>query len=555
MTDPILPLLLGIVVALTALGAAAGFVARRVRPAIGLAGTALAGLGSMLSLLALAMRAEPDGVGLPLGLPGMALRLALDPLAALFLTVAFLAGTARIAFAAETAGAEAGTLALRLAGVVLTILAADGTALTLGLALAVGTGHVPKSLGIAGLGALACFAALALVGVSFDAVRAELDRSWMFWALALMGPAALAFGAARPLFVYLLLRFALDLGGPSPPVWVGMALLAAGSAGAMFGGWRAATGAETDTCLEGLTERQSGLAAIGVGLALVGKAGDLPALTTLAVAAALFAALSQSLSGALGQMVAGAVLANAGSRRLTSLGGLIHSIPWVATALAAVLFAGAVLPFGGGFVTFWLQLQALAAAPRGIWLAGVAAALALSAVLSGVALVRLFGVAFLGRPRGPRTAGAMDIPKAARPGPWALSVAILAMGVLPGPVLMLADGAIGQLAGVPMGERVGWFGPLPALPLLFLAVVIGGAVVWAVRRRGGAGHRVVPAWNEGFAPSPPWLPFGEPLTQSAGGFLPELAWTKPRWRVPRVAGLPLLLAAVAVLLAVLAAVR
>jgi hypothetical protein len=83
-TDPILPLLLGIVVALTALGAAAGLVARRVRPAIGLAGTALAGLGLMLALLALLMRADPDGMNLPVGLPGMALRLALDPLRLFF---------------------------------------------------------------------------------------------------------------------------------------------------------------------------------------------------------------------------------------------------------------------------------------------------------------------------------------------------------------------------------------------------------------------------------------------------------------------------------------
>jgi len=554
-TDPILPLLLGIVVALTALGAASGFVARGFRPAIGLAGTALAGLGAMLSLLALAMRADPAGLSLPLGLPGMALRLALDPLAALFLTVAFLAGTARIAFAAETAAVEAGTLALRLAGAMLTILAADGTALTLGLALTVGAGNGARSLGIAGLGALACFAALSLVGVSFDAVRGEADRSWAFWILALAGPGALAFGAARPVFVYGLLRFALDLGGPSPPVWGAMALLAAGSAGAVFGGWRAATGAETDLCLEGLTDRQSGLAAIGVGLALLGKASDLPGLTTLAVVAALFAALGQGLGGALGQIVAGAVHTNAGSRRLTSLGGLIHSMPWVATALAAVLLAGTVLPLGAGFTTFWLLLRSLAAAPRGIWLAGVATALALSAVLSGVALIRLFGVAFLGRPRGPRAAGAMDISKAARPGPWVLTGAIVAMGLLPGPVLMLADAAIGQLAGLPMGDRAGWFDPLPTLPLLFVGAVIGGAVVWAVRRRGGPAHRVVPPWNEGFAPSPPWLPFGEPLTQSAGGFFPALVWTRPRWRIPRVAGLPMLLAAVAVLLAALAVTR
>ena len=559
-------MLVAIIAALSILGAVAGSVARGSRQAVGFAGAGLGGFGLLLTLVSLLLGQEPDSLELPIGLPGLPLRLALDPLSAFFLVPVFLSGTAGIAFAAEVRGdapqASLAGLALCLAGVVLATLAADGVTLVLGLSLAGGaiwaSGEPGRpralQLGVTGAAAVAMLAATALSGPTFAAMRDQPFHTNAIYALALIGPgamaglpplhtwlvpahraaparaAALLSGAMQPLALYLLLRLLLDLSEPAPPLWWGIPLLAMGVAGALTGGWRAATGDEVGSCFAGLTERQSGLAAIGIGLALIGRASDLPNLTTSAVGAVLLLTVSQAVCGTLAQLAAGAIRTGAGSRRLVLLGGLIHPMPVASAGVAAALYGFAALPCGAGFAALWLLFQALLAAPHSVWLAVVAAALAISAGLSGVALVRVFGVACLGRPRGPRAAGAQDLPKAARPGLLALVGVAALIGVFPGPLLLLADPAIRQLAGAALIDAQGY----QPLPLLLLGVAVGGAVLWLLRRRAGDPPRVVSNWQDGFAPSPSWLPFGDPVTQSAGaGFvppLPKLPRLPRRWR-------------------------
>ena len=317
MSDPILPLLVLIVVALLALGAAARFIARASRQAIGLAGAGLSGLGFMLTLLALIVGQEPGTLVLPFGLPGFSLALSFDPLAAFFLLPAFLTGTASIAFAAEIADsspkASLSGLSLCIAGVVLAILAADGVTLVLGLALAGGAvwasgdpspARTPL-LGVTALSVLAVLGATAASGFAFAAMRERLDYPTALFVLALIGPGALAglvpfhrwsipahrasparaaallSGMVKPLALYLLVRLLLDLGAPASAGWWGIVLLAMGSATVVTGGWRAASEAEVGACLAGLAESQSGVAAIGIGLALLGRASDLPVLASL----------------------------------------------------------------------------------------------------------------------------------------------------------------------------------------------------------------------------------------------------------------------------------
>ena len=608
MSDPILPLLVGIVAALLVLGAVAGFVARRSRQAVGFVGAGLGGLGFLLTLISLLLGHEPDSVALPFGPPGLTLHLALDPLSEFFLLLAFLAGTAVIAFAAETESAAPASLAgvaLCLAGVVLAVLAADGVTLAMGLFLAGGAIWASADIGqsrtlllaVTGWAALATLGAIALSGFTFAAMRAQPVHANAAYVLALIGPAALAglapfhawlipahraaparaaallSGAMQPLAVYLLLRLTLDLSGPAPPLWWSVPLLAAGSANVLIGGWQAATEAEVDCCLVGLNLRQMGLAAIGMGLALLGRATDLPDLTTLALAAVSLLALSQAICGTLGQLAAGAIRVGAGSRRLTLLGGLIHPMPVAGACLAAAMHGLSALPAGVGFAGLWLLFQALVTAPRSgglassVGLAAIALALGLSAALAGAALVRVIGVALLGRPRGPRSAGAVDIVKPGRPGALGLVAAAALTGIFPGPVLWLAEAAIRQLSGAGLGDRAGLLGLAPSLaapgyqvlPLVVLGAAICGGVIWMVRKKGGPEPRQSAAWNDGFAVPPAWLPFGDPLTQTAGaGLVPDLprlrsyARTLKRWRKLPFTGLPMLLMAMALLLAALA---
>jgi hydrogenase-4 component B len=574
-SDPTLLLLVLLVAALATLGAVEPFVARGRRQAVGLAGACLGGLGFLLTLLALAIDQEPDSLLLPFGLPGVALGLRLDPLAAFFLLPSFLAGTAGIAFAAESGDSAAkssvGGLMVGLGGVVLAMLAADAVALTRGLALAGGSIWASEEpgraralhLAVTGLGAVAVLAATASSGFTFAAMREHSAYPTVLYLLTLIGLGALAgqvpfyratavaSAAMQPLALYLMTRLLLDAGGSAPPFWWGVPLLIVGSATALTGAWRAASETEIGNCLSGLAERQGGLAAIGIGLALIGRATDLPALTTLAVEAAMLLAFSQAICGTLAQLVAGAVLAEAGSRRLVLLGGLVHSMPYGTAAMGAALFGFSALPAGAGFAALWLLFQALLAAPRSPALALVAAALAVSAALSGAAVLRLFGVAFLGRPRGPRAAAATDIAKAARPGMLVLAGVAVLTGLFPGLLTMLADPAIRQLGGAGVGDRAGY----PVLPLVLLALVVCACIVGLLRRRRGLPPRVSTAWADGFAPSPAWMPFGDSLTESAGeGFLPKLPpmpsirRTGMRWRIQ---ALPVLLAAMAVFLGAL----
>jgi hypothetical protein len=68
----------------------------------------------------------------------------------------------------------------------------------------------------------------------------------------------------------------------------------------------------------------------------------------------------------------------------------------------------------------------------------------------------------------------------------------------------------------PAAEAPG-YAPL-AIGALLAAVCY--ALLWLSRRR-SPGYRREPAWIGGFAPPPPWLPFGDPATQIGAASLAE----------------------------------
>jgi hypothetical protein len=164
-------------------------------------------------------------------------------------------------------------------------------------------------------------------------------------------------------------------------------------------------------------------------------------------------------------------------------------------------------------------------------LLGAAATAALAAALAAAAMVRMFGLVFLGRPRTPRVLGAAEggwLPRAALLVPAGLTVLL---GLLPGPMLALGAEAQQLLVGAAMADRAG---PLSVsvgdgaarywpLGLTLLLAICGAAVWYAVKQRAPQAVRGEPArgpaWDCGFAAPPPHLPFGDPLTQpSAAGF-------------------------------------
>ncbi|MEO3471911.1 proton-conducting transporter membrane subunit [Roseomonas sp. CAU 1739] len=552
--------------------------ARLVHGAVALAGLVLVagGVGGLLG--------GPAVLDLPFGPPWGRAQLALDPLASWFLLPLGLS----VACAGQFAlGGVHGPMAPRelvpwpffIAGMVLTLLAADGFTLLLGfeaMSLAswalVAHDHGRAEnreaariyLGFAGYGGLALVLAFGVLAggagdVAFAALREtppEGLRAVAVMLLVLAGagskaglaplhvwlplahPAApshvsaVMSGAMTKVALYVLARFLFDLMGPAQPIWMGAPLIALGAASAVIGALRANLETDTKVLLACSTIENVGLIAIGLGLAVAFRGADLPALAALAGGAALLHALNHAVFKTLLFLAAGEVLHGALSRQIDRLGGLVHRMPWTAWAALAGAMAAAALPPLSGFASEWLLLQALLAAWRigdiafQMGAAAVTALAALAAALGAAAMVRFWGLVFLGRPRTPRAAGAEEAGGAAR---WALAVPAglcLLLGLVPGLMLDLAEPALRLMAGTAapraswaaIGAAEGGARYWPLAVALLLAVAIG-LVVWAVRRRAPPGVVRGPAWDCGFIAAPPHLPFGDPASQpSAAGF-------------------------------------
>jgi hydrogenase-4 component B len=180
----------------------------------------------------------------------------------------------------------------------------------------------------------------------------------------------------------------------------------------------------------------------------------------------------------------------------------------------------------------------------------------------------LIGVVCLGRPRTPRTAAAKPLSRAAATPLLCLAGASAILGILVGLVLrVLANPAIREILGTGLGPRAGLFGVAvvpggrgyAALAVSVLLALVWGAAIWTRRRLQPGDNRAGPAWDEGFAAPPPWLPFGEPLTQTSGtGFTPlpgDLPWPSMAIRWPALARLRGAIVAVVILALLLAVVR
>ncbi len=543
-----------------------------VRPYSPAASMCIAGAGVVLALAELVGPGVAASMSLPLGPPGQAMHLALDPLAACLLALVFVAGVAIAALGAS--GTMPGQLVC-IGGLVLAALAADAFTLAAGLALASAGGAFVNdrrgaSLLLASSGLLVTIALMA-PGGAYDAIHAAPPDPMHATAAFLITIAAVAVlaglvpepapkaasllaAALGPVALGLLLRIGIDLAGPAPPLWWALLPLAIGAAASVRASWRAAAAAELDAIVAALCQGQRGLASIALGAALLAKAADLPELASLAVAASLLLLLTQALCAPLATMTAALIQTGAGSRRIDRLGGLIHLMPIATFALMAGLFGLTALPPSAGFASFYLLFETIMAAPRGVGVlpslvcAALVLVLALSSALSVTAVVRLVGVACLGRPRTPRAAGARGLPRRTAIVLTAMSGISILLGLLPGPVLwLLADRVLPGLTGASLGSRAGVLHISPSmdaagyepLPLAALLAIAGGGLFWFKRRRPQPSGEPVPAWQDGFARPPAWMPFGDPLTQSTGtGFLPPLSvafrvlvW--PAVRLPR----------------------
>ena len=556
----------------------------------------------------------PQSVVLVLGLPGLPFHLRMDSLSAYFLAVigATSAGTSIFSagYLRKGEGTPPGLQCLQyhlfLAGMALVVLADDAYAFMVAweaMALAsyflVIANHRVAAIRRAGylylllahIGAIAillCFGVLQANTGDFTFANLRVQSLSPFWASTAFGLAVIGFGAKAgivPLHVWLpeahpaapspvsalmsgvmlktavyaLLRIAFDLLHVQI-WWWGALLLGLGLLTALYGVVFTTVQTDMKRLLAFSSIENVGLIFVSTGLALTFRSYGMPTLAALALTATLFHVAAHAMFKSLLFLATGSVLHATGERNLGKLGGLIRTMPWVAwlTLVGALTASG--LPPLAGFVSEWLLLQTflfttnLPTSFLNMLVPLVAAAVALVAALSGYAMVKFFGVIFLGRPREEKLLHAHDASTLERIGLAWLAAGCVALGLFPIQLIDAIDRVTRLLVQYGLGSTVhanGWLLLAPTSiqrasysPLIFLLVVIASVACAAITVRILYHGRLrrAPPWDCGYPYQSARMQdtaegFGQPIRQIFEPFfwmrrdLPSPFDARPRYRV------------------------
>lgn len=543
--------------------------------ALALAATALLALGG-----------EASTTVLPLGMPDLPFHLRLDALSAFFL---LLLGAASFGISLYAAGyfrsMPGGTLGLLafeyhifLAAMALVLLADDAymfmvawETMAISSYFLVTTDHkIPeiRSAGfiyllVAHVGAIAillCFGVMQAGqgDYTFATMRAhELSGTWasMAFLLALFGfgakagvlplhvwlpeahPAApspvsaMMSGIMLKTAIYGILRVTFDL-LHTQLWWWGLLALALGLITALYGVLFATVQTDMKRLLAYSSIENIGFILSGIGLAILFHAFGNDALSALALTASLYHSLNHAFFKSLLFLATGSVLHATGERNLGRLGGLIHRMPWVAVlALIGTLSIAGIPPLNS-FVSEWLLLQAFLLAP-GLpqpWLNMLlplgAAMLALAGALAAYAIVKFYGVIFLGQPREGKLAEAHDAGWWERLGMIWMALGCVVLGLAPVYVVSqlghVTDFLVAHklVAGAslwltPVAEERASYSPL----ILFLIILLGFLITFFTVKRLYHGRvRRGPAWDCGYPAQTSRMQdtaegFGQPIRQ------------------------------------------
>jgi len=315
--------------------------------------------------------------------------------------------------------------------------------------------------------------------------------------------------------IYGLLRVSFDLLG-EPLWWWGVVAMGIGLLTAVFGALYSTVQSDMKRLLAYSSIENIGLLAVALGLALIFHAYRMEALAALSMTALLYHCLAHAGFKSLLFLCTGSVLHATKERSLGRLGGLIHRMPWVAWLALAGVIASAGLPPLSGFVSEWLLLQAFLFSPNlpHPWLNMVvpvaAAVVALVAALAGFAMVKFYGIVFLGQMREEALKNAHDAGLWKRAGLVWLSALTVLLGVLPTAVIGRIDAATQQLLGTGLADKVrehGWWMLAPISPdrasyepLIFLATIAAAVLLGRqmVHRLYHGRLRRSTAWNCGY---------------------------------------------------------
>ncbi len=326
---------------------------------------------------------------------------------------------------------------------------------------------------------------------------------------------ALMSGVMTKVALYAMIRILLDLRAGVPWQW-GAALMVLGAVTAVLGILYAVLEDDLKTLLAYSTVENVGVALIGIGLAVAFRDNGEARLATVALVAALYHMFNHSIFKSLLFLGTGAVLSATGERRLSALGGLLNRMPWTGALMLIGAASISALPPFNGFVSEWLTFQILLKGPSvPHWAMKfeapvVGALLALAAALAAACFVRVFGVAFLGRPRTAEAAAATEVGWWMRAPMLVLGGLCVILGAVPVSLSQALSVALAPLTGatVVMSADLGWPWLSPAgafrgsysgTVLALAGLALFGITILLVHRFGTTRTRRAPAWDCGHA--------------------------------------------------------
>jgi hydrogenase-4 component B len=313
--------------------------------------------------------------------------------------------------------------------------------------------------------------------------------------------------------VYMLIRCYFDFLGVADSWW-GLVVLLVASISALVGVLYALMEEDIKRALAYSTVENVGLIFIGLGAAMVFQSyyladpvanSHLADLAALALIAVLFHTLAHSLFKGLLFMGAGSVMYATHTRDLEEMGGLAKRMKWTGILFfIGALSISAIPPFSG-FVGEWLMFQSLLLTQNindpmvNVLLPVAVAVLALTGALAAACFVRIFGAAFLARPRSKHAAEAKEVPRTMLVGMGIAAASSVLLGVLSVFIIPTIDSVSSSVLGVSISSKL--VNGLVLMPSTgefssMSPMVIGALLLFAVpfaflvTRRAGGRHPV-----------------------------------------------------------------
>jgi NADH:ubiquinone oxidoreductase subunit 5 (subunit L)/multisubunit Na+/H+ antiporter MnhA subunit len=336
-----------------------------------------------------------------------------------------------------------------------------------------------------------------------------------------------------------------------PPAWWGVTLLVAGAASGVLGVAFALAQHDLKRLLAYHSVENVGIIAMGVGLALLGRARGDPALVLLGLAGGALHVVNHATFKALLFFGAGAVVHATHTRDIDHLGGLARAMPRTAALFLVGAAAISGLPPLNGFVSEWLVALASirtvldgGALPHPHIAALGAPALALIGGLAAACFAKVVGAVFLGTGRSPHAARASEPPGSMLLPMAVLAGACLGIGLAPSLLLPALARAASHWSGLAPAALAGPAAQAgasaarisAAAAVLFLAA--GALALWR-RQRLAAPQPSAETWGCGFSRPPARAQytgssFAEALVVRFGWvFFPRARVVPPRGLFPR----------------------